>query len=294
MTTPSSFKTAEGAAEYLAAYNRTLALWPVPHEAIDVPTRFGTTHVNMAGSVDAPALILLHGFAVSSTEWYANVAPLSQHFRVYALDAVNQMGLSVVTRPLKTRQESADWLTDVMDGLNIERAVVVGHSYGGWLTLNLALLAPQRVERMILLSPASSFASLRWQFALQFLGTFLMPSRKAMYRFMQQTTTMRLVDGQAEVEQLILGIKHLKPTQFGAPIIAVFKDEELKQINIPTLLLVGEQDTSCKPVKVLERARRVMPLIEADLIVGGGHLFPVDQAETTNARMLKFLNQGEQ
>ena len=37
------------------------------------------------------------------------------------------------------------------------------------------------------------------------------------------------------------------------------------------------------------RARRLIPHIEAALIPGGGHLFPVDQAETTNARMLAFL-----
>jgi pimeloyl-ACP methyl ester carboxylesterase len=74
---------------------------------------------------------------------------------------------------------------------------------------------------------------------------------------------------------------------FGAT--TVFKDEELSQIKMPTLLLVGEQEVIHKPMKVLERAKRLIPEVETELIKGGGHVFPLDQAEATNARILKFL-----
>jgi len=70
---------------------------------------------------------------------------------------------------------------------------------------------------------------------------------------------------------------------------SVFSDDELRQMNVPTLLLVGEHEVVYEPSVVLERARRLMPHIEAELIAGGGHLFPVDQADATNARMLEFL-----
>src|SRR5262249_11236166 len=117
MQTASLFKTPEGAASYLAAYNNTLALWPVPHEALDVQTSFGTTHINTAGPPELPPLILLHGFGVCSTQWFPNVAPLSQHFQAYAPDVLSQMGLSVAKRHLKTRQDCANWLVEVLDAL---------------------------------------------------------------------------------------------------------------------------------------------------------------------------------
>ncbi len=52
--TPSMFKTPEGQARYFAAYDATLALWPVPVTSLEVPTRHGITHVNACGPEDAP------------------------------------------------------------------------------------------------------------------------------------------------------------------------------------------------------------------------------------------------
>ena len=292
MLAESLFKTPEGAAQYLAAYNTTLALWPVPHEALDVKTSFGTTHINTAGSPELPPLILLHGFGVCSTQWYPNIEPLSRYFHVYALDVLSQMGLSVATNRLKTRQDCAAWLTEVLDALHLDRVSIVGHSYGGWLSLNLALTAPGRVGRMVLLSPAASFASIRLPFLLNFLSTVFIPTRSRIHGFMQSTTTMPLSNDHPTIEQLAMGIKHFNGKYIGAPVYKVFSDEELRQINVPTLLLIGDRDTSCKPDLVLARARRLIPGIEAELVAGGGHLFPTDQADATNTRMLEFLNNG--
>ena len=54
MSHPSTFKTPEGDARYLAAYDTALNLWPVPYDEIDIPTRFGTSHVVVSGQKDAP------------------------------------------------------------------------------------------------------------------------------------------------------------------------------------------------------------------------------------------------
>lgn len=284
------FKTPEGADHYLAAYNTTLGLWPVPHEAMDVEISFGTTHINAAGSSELPPLILLHGFGVCSTQWYANVEALSRHFRIYAPDVLSQMGLSMATRPLKTPQDCATWLIEVLDGLNLKEVSIVGHSYGGWLSLNLALAVPQRVKRMVLLSPAASFASIRLPFMLRFLSAVFIPTRSMIHSFIQSTSTMPLTTDHPIIEQLMMGIKHIDGRHIGAPVFKVFTNDQLQQINMPTLLLIGDQDTSCKPTQVLERAKRLIPNIEAELIADGGHLFPTDQADVTNTRMLEFLS----
>ena len=96
-TQPSMFKTSEGQARYFAAYDATLALWPVSVESFDVPTRFGSTHVHTCGPQDAPPLLLLPGQAVSSTMWYPNIGALSHAYRVYAPDIIGDMGKSVRT-----------------------------------------------------------------------------------------------------------------------------------------------------------------------------------------------------
>jgi pimeloyl-ACP methyl ester carboxylesterase len=209
---------------------------------------------------------------------------------VYTPDVVDQMGRSVPTRKLKTPQDCSDWLSDVLDGLHLERATIAGHSHGGWQALNLAMKAPQRVERLVLLSPASAFVHLSRQLFLRMLPVFVIPTRAMFTWCFQWMTTMPLGQQHPIVEQFMIGAKAYKPQELSLGVVSVFTDEELRQINVPTLLLIGEHEVIYEPSAVFERARRLIPHIEAELIAGGGHLFPVDQADATNARILAFLN----
>jgi hypothetical protein len=82
---PAAFRSADGEARFTAAYDAVLKRWPVPYEEIDISTRFGTTHVVLAGPTDAPALVLLHGYMAASVMWAPNVAAFSRDHRVYAV-----------------------------------------------------------------------------------------------------------------------------------------------------------------------------------------------------------------
>lgn len=285
----SRFRTLEGAAQFFAAYDTTLALWNVPHHELKVATSFGVTHINVAGSPELPPLILIHGAQISSPVWYPNIEPLSRYFRIYALDVIDQMGRSEPIRKLKTPKDCSTWLTEVLDNLKLERVTIVGHSQGGWQALNMAIAAPRRIQQLLLLSPSGSLGRMRWQFLLHMLPVFVRPTKANFYRALQWLTTLPLGTEHPLVEQFMIGAKSFKPKELSLGVVSVFSDEVLRQITMPTLLLIGERDGTCRPSTELERARRLIPHIEADLIPNGGHLFPVDQAAVTNARMLRFL-----
>ena len=93
----SAFKSLEGKAAYLAAYDAAMRLWPVPYDEKDIVTRFGTTHVIVSGPKDAPPLVLLHGYMATSAMWSSNIADFSKRHRVYAVDVMGQPGKSVPT-----------------------------------------------------------------------------------------------------------------------------------------------------------------------------------------------------
>ena len=139
------FTTPEGQAKYMAAYEAMFSLWPVPYKAIDVKTRYGTTHINVSGPGDGYPLVLLHAVSWSSTAWFANIAALSTDHRVYAVDAIGDAGKSIAGCLLEKRSDYAVWLKEVFDGLNIDKSCLLGHSYGGWLALNMALTYPDRL-----------------------------------------------------------------------------------------------------------------------------------------------------
>ncbi len=143
----SVFKTPAGGAAFLAAYDAAMKVWPVPYEELDLPSRFGITHVIVSGPKDAPPLVLLHGFWATSTMWSPNVGDFSRDYRVYAIDVMGQPSKSMPTEPIRNSADYAAWLTVTLDLLHLDRVSLVGMSYGAWLALNFAIAAPARVRR---------------------------------------------------------------------------------------------------------------------------------------------------
>src|SRR6476660_5928935 len=121
MSHPSAFKTPDGENRYLAAYDAALKLWPVPYDEINIPTRFGTTHVIVSGPTDAPPLVLLHGYMATSIKWSPNMADFSERYRVYAIDTMGQPGKSVPAEPIRNAVDYVTWLTATLDALHLDR-----------------------------------------------------------------------------------------------------------------------------------------------------------------------------
>jgi pimeloyl-ACP methyl ester carboxylesterase len=115
-TNKSIFKSPALEKQYLAVYESVLAMWPVTHEPLDVPTHFGVTHVNTCGQKDLPPMVLLPGFGVNSTQWFPNAAALSSQFRVYALDIIGQPGKSPPSEGI-TPTNYGDWIAEVDEKL---------------------------------------------------------------------------------------------------------------------------------------------------------------------------------
>ena len=183
-TLRSPFKTPEGEAQIMAAYDATLKLWTVPFEAMDIPSRFGVTHLAACGPAGAPPLVLLHAFLASLTMWAYNMADLSRDYRVYALDVLGQPGKSVPGQPMLSREDFVEWLTAVLDALKIEQTHLSGMSYGGWIALNYAMRAPGRLKKVVLLSPAGSFLPIVPQFYMRGMLLSLPPGRHWTESFM--------------------------------------------------------------------------------------------------------------
>ena len=287
---PSNFKTPEGEAKYIAAYETTLTLWPIPYESLEVPTQWGRTHLIVCGPKDGSPLVLLHGMHLSATMWFSNIAALSRNYRIYAVDTIGGVGRSVVVHPLNGRADLAGWLNEVLDGLRITQTHIVGHSYGGWLALNFALSASERINRLILLAPVGlqPFVS---QFWLRGIRAMLFPRRSLITSFMKWMTVKGFVVNELFVEQFVLGVKNFRSRPQIRVLPTVFTDDELRQIKAHTLLLIGGKEVIYDPEVAVNRAKQLIQSIEAEVVPNASHGLPMEQPELVNERILEFLNQ---
>jgi pimeloyl-ACP methyl ester carboxylesterase len=119
----------------------------------------GDLHVRVVGRRVGKPLLLFHGSGADVTwrTWEPQMDAFGQVRRVYALDWPG-WGDSAGTRP-----EGADWFNpapliavviQVMDTLDISRADIGGVSWGGYIALEFALAAPERVDRLLLVDAA--------------------------------------------------------------------------------------------------------------------------------------------
>lgn len=283
---PSGWKSERGRAKYLAAYQAAMELWPVPYTSRYVKTRYGITHVIESGTSGPPVVLLHAATGFGATQWYPSAEALATSNRVFAVDYIGSAGRGTQSRAMFSREDCADWLTDLFDGLDIHRPVVVGSSQGGWLALNLALLVPERVGLLVLLAPAASILPFRpWVRAGIRLGPY-MPA------WTGRGAIESMVGDRAEINdrlvQLVtLHLRHFR-YQRQAPFPSAFADAELRGLRLPVLLLVGEHEVIYDPQKALARVRRLVPDVDAELVSGSGHLINMELPQFTSDRILRF------
>jgi pimeloyl-ACP methyl ester carboxylesterase len=292
MSHPSAFKTPEGEARYLAAYDAALKLWPVPYQEIDISTPFGTTHVVASGPKEAPPLVLLHGYMATSVMWSPNVIDFSRDYRVYAIDTMGQPGKSVPGEPIRDAAGYVAWLTATLDGLRLDRVALVGMSFGGWLALTYAVAAPERIQKLVLLS-AGGLVPIARQFSLRGMLMVFFPTRFTVNSFMRWagfTDTPGERDAGPVLNLMYLGMKHFRMPADTVRIAAnALSDDQLRAMRVPTLLLMGDREVLCDAAAALARARRLIPDFEGDLVPGCRHDMCFSQHRIVDARVLEFL-----
>jgi pimeloyl-ACP methyl ester carboxylesterase len=137
-------------------------------------------HYQEAGREDAPALILIHGFASSNLVWSKVLLELAEKgFRVIAPDLLGY-GYSEKPRQFDyTIVRQAEMVVSLMKRLGIEQGVVVGSSYGGAIGATIALDHPELVDKLVLIGAVTNNKPTRYLlmrlFGSPIIGDILSP-----------------------------------------------------------------------------------------------------------------------
>jgi pimeloyl-ACP methyl ester carboxylesterase len=229
-------------------------------------------HLRDTGSKQAPAIILIHGFGASLHTWEPWAQALSKDYRVIRFD-VPGFGL---TGPDPTGdysdQRSITLLTSLMDTLGLAHATLIGNSMGGRIAWKFAAARPERVSKLVLISP-DGFASP----GVEYGKTSAVP---AMVKLMRYTLpkamlapnlaaayanpavmTGKLLDRYYDL-MLAPGVRDAIIARMEQSVLTD-PEPELRQIQAETLLLWGEKDAlipmsnAADYIRVLERCMLV-------------------------------------
>lgn len=257
--------------------------FPEPPAALDVETEAGTTRVyHWPG--DAEPVVLLHGMGGTSLMWAGFVDDLDGR-DIYAVDTMGDVGRSVHRVAFGDVVDVAEWLDQTLSGLGLDRAHLVGNSYGAWLALNLVTHRPGRVRSISLLDPAGlakvSYAFYTWG-AKVFVAAF-MPGP------VRRRAAVRLGMPMLEDKRIMrMAFRAQVNHPFRLP-SEILSDDQLRAITVPTLLLIGERSELSRAQDVLARAQAVMLNVQAAIIPDVGHALPIDPKADAGSRVREFL-----
>ncbi|XXF78957.1 alpha/beta hydrolase [Myxococcaceae bacterium GXIMD 01537] len=273
----SAFRNEQAKAVLSQWFDRFHARLQVPTESRRVKTRFGDTHVLVGGPEHAPPLVVLHGAMASSAHVLVELAPLLERFRVHAVDVIGQSVKSADARPSVSNNEYGEWLVDVLEGLSLRRAHVVGVSWGGFVSIRLAAFAPERIERLVLLVPAGVVNGSAWEgftkLGLPLMLYRLSPSERRLKALVQNLLTTTDDDWAPYLGDAF------RSFNMDMRVPALARPEELQGLKAPTLVLGADADVSFPGQRLLDRASELFPaLASAELIKECRHCPPTTDA----------------
>jgi pimeloyl-ACP methyl ester carboxylesterase len=240
-------------------------------EALDVETSFGPTRAYRWRGTGTP-LVFLHGIGGTGLIW----APFAEALAgrdVYALDIMGDVGRSEHRVPYKTSADLAVWLDEALAALDIDRAILVGHSLGGFVALDTAVYRPERVASLFLfdpvgIAPLQFLKFLLWGLPILFGSLFPAPIR----RWIARRFRMPLLEDRRIMRMGLHGHLH-HPVRF--PPLLPFSDDELRSITAPVVVVVGEKSEMLDARVTVERAGSLIPNVETHVVADAGHALTV-------------------
>ena len=240
-------------------------------------------NVILSGASNTPAMIFIHGFGCDQTMW-GDVAPkFTESHRVvtYDLTGMGQSDLSAydVGRYAELRAHAEDLLS-LIEELQLEEAVLVGHSVGATIALLAANRAPQKVSQLVLVSPSPSFldderSGYRGGFAredLEGLISFLDENHLG-WSVQMAPTIVGQPAGEAATEELTQSFCRTDPgiaQHFGRVTFFADEREAFEQAARPALILHCDQD-ALVPMEAAEWMRDRTPRATFRILNATGH-----------------------
>ncbi len=297
-----------------------------PSTGTFVQTPNGRLFVQEMGKRTDPAVLLIHGTGAWSEIWRSTLIALSgAHYRAIAVD-LPPFGFS--ERPKEStydRHTQALRLLALLDALGLEKVILVGHSFGAGATVELAMIAPNRVVQLVLVdaalglpaiesdaitksvvAPTATKSSLTEQLLRQRPLRNLLISATATNPLLTRQLLYQLIAKRAAATDETIAMLQRQLVVKGSTdalgdwLLAFLFDEGngLSQdsaayatLDLPVHLLWGELDQVTPPAQG-EALQQLLPRATFTLLPGVGHIPALEDPATFNPTFLAQLAKG--
>lgn len=261
----------------------------------------GRIHVREDGPADAPALVLIHGFA-SSLHWFDLVAPLlSDDYRVVRMDLLGT-GCSPADGGHFDPVTQGAMVLSVLDALGVERFVPVGHSFGADVAIELAERSG-RPDRVVVIGQAPDYTTATLPLGHHFAGNVLLARTVQALSWLSPPCVggpgfapgFRPDRAFPNPAQAGADLRSADPRTFRAVLMdrqrslrARPLDQRLLDLGLPAMVILGEWD-QFYPLAPTKARYDAVPGVRVEVIDGSGHSPIVEAPDQVAGLLRSFL-----
>lgn len=252
-------------------------------------------HIHFDDVGTGPPVVLGHSILCSGEMWMYQVPRLAERYRVINIDQRGH-GRSIPATETYTLQDMVGDAIAVMDSLGIERAVWGGLSMGGMVAMHAATTVPQRVAGLILADThagaETAYKTLKYRAMGVGARAFgIAPFFPAVIPLLFGRTTR--AENPALITEWKRRFAEIHVPSLVQAVVALTRRrsivEKLREVRIPSLVIVGEEDASLPPPLSREIAD-ALPEASFVVIQEAGHLSALEKPEKVTEVMLEFLD----
>jgi pimeloyl-ACP methyl ester carboxylesterase len=243
-----------------------------------------------------PPLVMGHSILCSGEMWMYQVPRLAGRYRVINVDQRGH-GRSVPATGPYTLRDMVDDFVAVMDHIEIEKAVWAGLSMGGMVAMHAAIAVPDRVSALILLDTHAGAETVfkKLKYRAMSVGTKafgVRPFFPAVLPLLFGRTTLEENSHLVEDWKERFDAIHI-PSITRAVSVLVKRPSilnELADVNVPSLVIVGDEDASLPPPNS-EEIVDALPKASLVVIPKAGHLAALERPGEVTDAMIGFLDE---
>ncbi len=261
----------------------------------------GDVKIHYVTKGEGPLVVMIHGFPDFWYSWREQMPALAEHFQVVAID---QRGYNKSDKPEGVDNYTVDKLVAdvvaVVDHFDREKAIIVGHDWGGMVAWNYAMTQPDRLDRLVILNlphPRGLMRELasnpKQQAASEYARNFQKPDahkqiQPAMLTFWVRDPEARKIYVEAfknsDMEAMLNYYKANYPREPYSESVA-----DLPQVKSPVLMFHGLKDPALLPGALSGTWEWIDNELTLITIPEAGHFVQQDAAEVVTARMVEWL-----
>ncbi|MFT3795498.1 alpha/beta fold hydrolase [Flavobacterium sp.] len=249
------------------------------YERMEVKTPLGITHVWGLNTEDqnAETLVVFPGARTTALFWDFdnNLAHLGKNLRLFLVETNGLPNLSDGHTPDIRSLDYGEWANEVIEKLNIDKAFVAGASFGGLICMKLAITNPEKIKSVFLLNPGclQSF-SLSAKNLYYNLLPLIVPTHANIKKFLDKAIFCKPNHQLSEAAQkLLIDYEHFAMTRYADQTQKPYDmDNELRGVNVPTYLLLGDRDLLFPFERSIRQAQdKISTLKEIKVFANVGH-----------------------